>query len=78
MSTNFLFCFASLYYIFFVFKSFLTMPSNVLPLHLNQTFPPLILIFTEGGEGDGIKSRLSFKIFSILMSKGDAIKKSIG
>ena len=26
----------------FVLKSFLTMPSNVLPLHLNQTFPPII------------------------------------
>ena len=26
----------------FVFKSLLTMPSNVLPLHLKQTFPPII------------------------------------
>ena len=25
----------------FVFKSLLTMPSNVLPLHLKQTFPPI-------------------------------------
>ena len=25
-----------------VFKSLLTMPSNVLPLHLKQTFPPMI------------------------------------
>ena len=49
----------------FVFKSLLTMPSNVLPLHLKQTFPPMIWIFTEG-EGDGIKSRLPFKIFSTL------------
>ena len=47
----------------FVFKSFLTTPSNVLPLHLKQTFPPIIWIFTEG-EGNGIESRLPFKIFS--------------
>ena len=39
-------------------KSLLTMPSDVLPLCLKQTFPPIIRIFTEG-EGDGIKSRLS-------------------
>ena len=51
---------------FFVFKSLLTMPSNVLPLRLKQTFPLIILIFTEG-EGDGIESRLSFKIFSTLI-----------
>ena len=38
------------------------MPNNVLPLHLKQTFPPKIWIFAEG-EGDGIKSRLPFKIF---------------
>ena len=37
----------------------LTSPSNVLPYYLNQTFPPLVRIFTEG-EGDGIESRLSF------------------
>ena len=36
------------------------MPSNVLPLHLKQTFPHIIWIFTEG-EGDGIESRLTFK-----------------
>ena len=47
-------------------KSLLPMPSNVLPLHLKQTFPPKIWIFIEG-EGDGIKSRLSFKIFSTLI-----------
>ena len=41
----------------FVCKSLLTMPSNVLPLHLKHTFPPLIWIFTEG-EGDGIESSL--------------------
>ena len=34
-----------------------------MPLHLKQTFPPILLIFTEG---DGIKSRLPFKIFSTL------------
>ena len=39
------------------------MPSNVLTLHLKQTFPPLIWIFTED-EGDGIESRLPYKIFS--------------
>ena len=50
---------------FFVFKSLLTMPSNVLPLHLKETFPFKIWIFTEG-EGDVIKSRLPFKIFSTL------------
>ena len=47
----------------FVFKSLLTMPSNILPLHLKQTFPPIIWIFTEG-ESDWIKSRLPCKIFS--------------
>ena len=44
-------------------KSLLTMPSNVLPLHLKQTFQPIIWIFTEG---EGIESRLPFKIFSTL------------
>ena len=39
------------------------MSSNVLPLHLKQTFPLIIWIFTEG---DGIESRLPFKIFSTL------------
>ena len=43
----------------FVFKSLLTMPSNVLVLHLKQAFPPIIWIFTEG-EGDGNESRLPF------------------
>ena len=43
------------------------MPSNVLPLCLKQTFPPIIWIFTEG-EGDEIESRLPFKIFSTLLS----------
>ena len=46
-------------------KSLLTMPSNVLPLRLKQTFLPIILIFTER-EGDEIKSSLPFKIFSTL------------
>ena len=41
------------------------MSSNILPLHLKQTFPPIIWIFTEG-EGDGIESRQSFEIFSTL------------
>jgi len=44
------------------------MPSNVLPLHLKQTFPHIILIFTEG-EGNGIESRLPFKKFSTLKIK---------
>ena len=38
-------------------------PSNVLPYFLKQTFPPIIWIFNEG---DGIESRLPFKIFSTL------------
>ena len=46
----------------------LTMPRNVLPLHLKQTFPPIIWIFIKG-EGDGIESRLPFKIFSTLSNK---------
>ena len=49
-----------------VFKSLLTTPSNFLPLQLNQTFPTI----TEG-EGDGIESRLPFKIFSTLPTAGD-------
>ena len=48
----------------FVFKSLLTTPNNVLPLHLKQTFPHIIWIFTT--EGEGIKSKLPFKIFSTL------------
>jgi hypothetical protein len=50
----------------FVFKSLLTTPRNVLLLHLKQTFPPIILNFTEG-EGDDIESKLPFKIFSTLI-----------
>ena len=42
------------------------MPSNVLPLHLKQTFPPIIRIFNEG-EGDGIESRIRFKIYTLLL-----------
>ena len=42
------------------------MPSNVLPLHLKKTFLPIFCIFTEG-EGDGIETRLPFKIFSTLL-----------
>ena len=41
----------------------LTSTSNVLPLHLKQTLPPIIWIFCEG---DWVKSRLTFKIFSNL------------
>ena len=46
-------------------KSVLIMPSNVLLLCLEQTFPPKIWIFTEG-EDDEIESRLPFKIFFTL------------
>ena len=49
----------------FVIKYLLTKPNNVLPLHLKQTFPPIIWTFTED-EGDGTESRLPFKIFSTL------------
>ena len=45
----------------FVFKSLLTTPSNFLPLHLEQTFPPVTRVFTEGV---GIESKLPSKIFS--------------
>ena len=46
-------------------KSLMKTPSNVLPLRLKQTFPPIIQIFAAG-EGDGIEFRLPFKIFSTL------------
>ena len=49
----------------FVFENLLKIPSDVLPLHLKQTFLPIIWIFNEG-ESDGIKFRLPFKIFSTL------------
>ena len=52
-----------------VFKSLLTTPSNILPLHLKQTFPPIILIFNEG---DVITSRLPFKIFTTLTGIADS------
>ena len=48
----------------------------VLPFYLKQTFPPLIWMFTEG-EGDGIKSRLPFKIFSTLREKSIKTKKKM-
>ena len=50
----------------FVFKCLLTMPSNVLSLKLKLNFSSIIWIFTEC-EGDWIKSRLPFKIFSTLI-----------
>ena len=31
-----------------VLKSLLTTPNNILPLHLKQSLPPIIWIFTEG------------------------------
>ena len=46
--------------------NFFDKASNVLPLHLKQTFPPIIWIFTEG-KGDGIESRLSSQILSTLL-----------
>ena len=42
-----------------------------MPLHLKQTFPPLIWIFAEA-EGDWIKSRLPFNFFSTLATKRKA------
>ena len=59
-------CWVNKLYKLFVFKSLLTTPTNVLPLHLNQTFLHIIWSFTKG-EGDGIESRLHFKIFSSLL-----------
>ena len=47
--------------------------NNFLPLHLKQTFPPVIWIFTEG-EGDGIENRLPFKIFSTLIMHFGVLK----
>ena len=46
---------------------------NVLLLCLKQSFPPIIRIFTEG-EGDGIESRLPFKIFPTLSKSVDMVK----
>ena len=46
-------------------KSLLTSPSNVLPLHIKQTFLLIIWTFTEG-EGVRIESRLPFTILSTL------------
>ena len=46
-------------------KSLFTKPSNVLPLHLKQTFPFIIWVFVEV-EGDVSKSRIPFKIFPTL------------
>ena len=43
---------------FFIFKSLLTTPSNVLPLYLKEIFLPIFWMFTED-EGDGIQLRLS-------------------
>ena len=48
-------------------KSLLTSTSNALPLNLKEPFPTIIWIFTKS-EGNGIKSRLPFKIFSTLQS----------
>ena len=50
------------------------MPSNVLPLHLKETFLPIIWIINEG-EGDGTESSLPFKIFSTLFQQKKNKKK---
>ena len=47
------------------------MPSSVLPLHLQQMFPPIIWIFIKG---DGIESRVPFKVFSTLLTKIEMIR----
>ena len=46
----------------------MTTSTNVLPLCLKQTFPPIIWIFTEG---DGIESGLSPKIFFTLIFRAN-------
>ena len=56
-------------------KSLLITPKNVLPLHLKQTFTPIILIFTDG-EGDGIDNRVSFKICSTLPPSSTTLSSS--
>ena len=53
----------------FVFTSLLTTPSNVFLSQLKHTLTAIIRIFTIF-EGDVIKSRLLFKIFSTLTSSG--------
>ena len=55
MTTNFLFS-----------KGCWKRTSNVLPLHLKQTFPPIIWIYTEG---EGIESRLTLTLFLLYPSK---------
>ena len=47
-------------------KHFCQQTSNVLPLHLKQTFPPIIWIYTEG---EGIESRLTLTLFLLYPSK---------
>ena len=54
------------FFITFCFQKFVDNHRLFLPLHLKQTSPPIIGIFNEG-EGDGIESRLPFKIFSTLL-----------
>ena len=41
------------------------MPSNVLPLHLKQTFQPMIWIFTEGDKIDSKAKLLQLKLLQI-------------
>ena len=52
------------------------MPSNVLLLYLKQTFPSMIWIFIEG-EGDGMESRLPFKVFSFMKNFGFTYQSQI-
>ena len=47
-----------------------------MPLHLEQTFPIIIWIFTEG-EGDRIKSRLPVEIISTLQDYRNIYAESL-
>ena len=51
---------------FFILKSLLTTFSNVLPVHLKQTFLPIIWIFTQGEEHE-IESNLVLKSFLLYL-----------
>ena len=44
------------------------MASNVLPLHLKQTFLPKIWIFTEG-EGDAHQSKKGSEVWLVLIGQ---------
>ena len=62
----------------FVFKSLLTMASNVLLLHPKKNFPPIIRIFTEG-EGVGLNQVYLLKSFFLNLNLCfDPFPKSFG